>query len=140
MPAAPARSADAATQSQRILLVEDNIINQRVATAMLTKRGHQVVLAQDGAEALARLEQESFDLVLMDLQMPGMSGLEATAAIRQREQRTGTHVRIVAMTARAMASDREQCLAAGMDGYLSKPIDRALLFEAVEATAVRVQR
>jgi CheY-like chemotaxis protein len=120
--------------SQRILLVEDNIINQRVATAMLTKRGHQVTLAQDGGEAVARLEQETFDLVLMDLQMPGMSGLDATAVIREREQETGGHVRIIAMTARAMASDREQCLAAGMDGYLSKPIDRALLFEAVEAT------
>jgi CheY-like chemotaxis protein len=101
---------------------------------MLTKRGHQVTLAQDGAEAVARLEQETFDLVLMDLQMPGMSGLDATAVIRQREQTTGGHVRIIAMTARAMASDREQCLAAGMDGYLSKPIDRTLLFEAVEAT------
>ena len=71
--------------------------------------------------------------MLMDLQMPSMSGLEATAAIRRRERGTGAHVRIVAMTARAMASDREQCLAAGMDGYLSKPIDRTLLLEAVEA-------
>ena len=131
-PAAPVQTATGHV-SQRILLVEDNIINQRVASAMLTKRGHQVTLAQDGAEAVARLEQESFDLVLMDLQMPGMSGLDATAVIRQREQKTGGHVRIIAMTARAMASDREQCLAAGMDGYLSKPIDRTLLFEAVEA-------
>ena len=92
-----------------------------------------MTIAQEGAEALARLEAETFDLVLMDLQMPGMSGLEATAAIRQRERATGAHIRIVAMTARAMASDREQCLAAGMDGYLSKPIDRTLLIEAVEA-------
>jgi CheY-like chemotaxis protein len=113
-------------------LVEDNIINQRVATGMLSKRGHHVTLAQDGAEALAALERATFDLVLMDLQMPGMSGLDATAAIRTREAATGGHVRIIAMTARAMASDREQCLAAGMDGYLSKPIDRTLLFEAVE--------
>jgi signal transduction histidine kinase/ActR/RegA family two-component response regulator len=133
-PAVPAR-ADAAPSvtSRRILLVEDNIINQRVATGMLTKRGHHVTLAEDGAEAVATLERETFDLVLMDLQMPGMSGLDATAAIRKREQTTGGHVRIIAMTARAMASDREQCLAAGMDGYLSKPIDRTLLFEAVEA-------
>jgi CheY-like chemotaxis protein len=115
-----------------VLLVEDNIINQRVATGMLSKRGHHVTLAQDGAEALAALERATFDLVLMDLQMPGMSGLDATAAIRTREAATGGHVRIIAMTARAMASDREQCLAAGMDGYLSKPIDRTLLFEAVE--------
>jgi signal transduction histidine kinase/CheY-like chemotaxis protein len=120
--------------SRRILLVEDNIINQRVATGMLSKRGHHVTLAQDGAEAVATLERESFDLVLMDLQMPGMSGLDATAEIRKRERTTGGHVRIIAMTARAMASDREQCLAAGMDGYLSKPIDRTLLFEAVEET------
>jgi len=131
-----AAASGAATASRpsgrRILLVEDNIINQRVAMAMLTKRGHQVTLAEDGSEAVARLERETFDLVLMDLQMPGMSGLDATAAIRQREKTTGGHVRIIAMTARAMASDREQCLAAGMDGYLSKPIDRTLLFEAVE--------
>ncbi|HET9270412.1 MAG TPA: ATP-binding protein [Vicinamibacterales bacterium] len=119
-------------KSRRVLLVEDNIINQRVATGMLRKRGHHVTLAQDGAEALAALERETFDLVLMDLQMPGMSGLDATAAIRTREAAMGGHMRIIAMTARAMASDREQCLAAGMDGYLSKPIDRTLLFEAVE--------
>jgi CheY-like chemotaxis protein len=105
--------------SRRILLVEDNIINQRVAIGMLAKRGHQVTLAQDGAEAVAVTERHAFDLVLMDLQMPGMSGLDATAAIRKREQATGGHLRIIAMTARAMASDREQCLAAGMDGYLS---------------------
>jgi signal transduction histidine kinase/CheY-like chemotaxis protein len=122
--------------SRRILLVEDNIINQRVAIGMLAKRGHQVTLAQDGAEAVAVTERHAFDLVLMDLQMPGMSGLDATAAIRKREQATGGHLRIIAMTARAMASDREQCLAAGMDGYLSKPIDRTLLFEAVEASLV----
>jgi CheY-like chemotaxis protein len=131
--AAPVRSEAApGVKSRRVLLVEDNIINQRVATGMLSKRGHQVTLAQDGAEAVAMLERDTFDLVLMDLQMPGMSGLDATAAIRRREAATGGHVRIIAMTARAMVSDREQCLAAGMDGYLSKPIDRTLLFEAVE--------
>jgi signal transduction histidine kinase/ActR/RegA family two-component response regulator len=132
----PAGRPDVApgVRSRRILLVEDNIINQRVATGMLAKRGHHVTLAQDGLEALAALERETFDLVLMDLQMPGMSGLDATAAIRKREETTGGHLRIIAMTARAMASDREQCLAAGMDGYLSKPIDRTLLFEAVEET------
>jgi len=134
---APARPPVApGIPSRRILLVEDNIINQRVAIGMLAKRGHQVTLAQDGAEAVAITERHAFDLVLMDLQMPGMSGLDATAAIRTREQVTGGHLRIIAMTARAMASDREQCLAAGMDGYLSKPIDRALLFEAVEASLV----
>jgi signal transduction histidine kinase/ActR/RegA family two-component response regulator len=133
--AAPVQAEAApGVKSRRVLLVEDNIINQRVATGMLDKRGHRVTLAQDGAEAVALLERETFDLVLMDLQMPGMSGLDATAAIRRREAATGGHVRIIAMTARAMASDREQCLAAGMDGYLSKPIDRTLLFDAVEQT------
>jgi CheY-like chemotaxis protein len=133
-PAAPARAEVAPeVRNRRILLVEDNIINQRVAIGMLTKRGHEVTLAQDGAEAVAITERQTFDLVLMDLQMPGMSGLDATAAIRAREQTTGGHLRIIAMTARAMASDRQQCLEAGMDGYLSKPIDRTLLFEAVEA-------
>jgi signal transduction histidine kinase/CheY-like chemotaxis protein len=116
----------------RILLVEDNVVNQRVASGLLTRRGHQVTIAQDGAEALARLEHETFDLVLMDLQMPVMGGLDATVAIRQREQGTGQRVRIVAMTAHAMSSDRDRCLAAGMDGYLSKPIHPPTLFAVVE--------
>jgi len=116
----------------RILLVEDNVVNQRVASGLLTRRGHHVTVAQDGLEALTRLDQETFDLVLMDLQMPVMGGLDATAAIRLRERATGQHVRIVAMTAHAMNSDRERCLAAGMDGYLSKPIDPPMLFAVVE--------
>jgi two-component system sensor histidine kinase/response regulator len=116
----------------RILLVEDNVVNQRVASGLLTRRGHHVTLAQDGREALARLEHETFDLVLMDLQMPVMGGLDATVAIRLRERDTGQHVRIVAMTAHAMSTDRERCLAAGMDGYLSKPIDPPMLFAVVE--------
>jgi CheY-like chemotaxis protein len=136
-PAAPpegpsAAGGQAALKSRKILLVEDNIVNQRVAYSLLTKRGHQVTIAENGTEALERLEAETFDLVLMDLQMPGLSGLETTAAIRLRERALGGHIRIVAMTARAMSSDRDQCLAAGMDGYLSKPIDRRLLLEAVE--------
>ncbi|HEY0284568.1 MAG TPA: response regulator, partial [Vicinamibacterales bacterium] len=116
----------------RILLVEDNVVNQRVAFGLLTRRGHHVTVAQDGLEALTRLEHETFDLVLMDLQMPVMGGLDATAAIRLRERATGRHVRIVAMTAHAMNSDRERCLAGGMDGYLSKPIDPPILFGVVE--------
>jgi signal transduction histidine kinase/CheY-like chemotaxis protein len=116
----------------RVLLVEDNVVNQRVASGLLTRRGHRVTVVDEGRKALALLEQGAFDLVLMDLQMPVMGGLEATAAIRLRERDTGTHVRIVAMTAHAMASDRERCLAAGMDGYLSKPIDAAKLFAVVE--------
>jgi len=115
-----------------ILLVEDNVVNQRVATGLLTRRGHRVTVAPDGRQALTLLEHETFDVVLMDLQMPVMGGLDATAAIRLRERGTGRHVRIVAMTAHAMSMDRERCLAGGMDGYLSKPIDSALLFAAVE--------
>ena len=126
-----ARSALAAHDG-RPLLVEDNVVNQRVASGLLTRRGHHVTVAQDGREALARLDQETFDLVLMDLQMPVMGGLDATVAIRLRERVTGQHVRIVAMTAHAMSSDRERCLAAGMDGYLSKPIDPPMLFAVVE--------
>ena len=101
-------------------------------SGLLTRRGHHVTVAQDGREALARLERETFDLVLMDLQMPVMGGLDATVAIRLRERVTGQHIRIVAMTAHAMNSDRERCLAAGMDGYLSKPIDPPMLFAVVE--------
>jgi CheY-like chemotaxis protein len=91
-----------------------------------------VTVAADGREALARLDRETFDLILMDLQMPVMGGVEASIAIRERERATGQHVRIVAMTAHAMNSDRERCLAAGMDGYLSKPVDPPTLFAVVE--------
>jgi CheY-like chemotaxis protein len=132
MPGAGALAKGDDVRRARILLVEDNIVNQRVASGLLIRRGHHVVVAGDGRDALARLDREKFDLVLMDLQMPVMSGLDATAAIRARERGTGQHVRIVAMTAHAMTSDRERCLAAGMDGYLSKPIDPALLFAVVE--------
>jgi signal transduction histidine kinase/CheY-like chemotaxis protein len=116
----------------RVLLVEDNIVNQRVATGLLTRRGHDVTLAPDGSAALALLDGESFDVVLMDLQMPVMGGIEATRAIRARELISGGHIRIVAMTAHAMNGDRERCLNAGMDGYLSKPIEPRMLFAVVE--------
>jgi signal transduction histidine kinase/DNA-binding response OmpR family regulator len=122
-------------QRARVLLVEDNVVNQQVASGLLTRRGHHVTVAQNGQEALARLDQETFDVVLMDVQMPVMGGLDATAAIRQRERLTGQHIRIVAMTAHAMNSDRERCLAAGMDGYLSKPVDPPMLFAVVEQDA-----
>jgi CheY-like chemotaxis protein len=124
-----------ATNIRKILLAEDNVVNQRVAVGLLTRRGHQVTIAPDGQEALARLERETFDLVLMDLQMPVMGGLDATIEIRRRELVTGQHIRIVAMTAHAMHSDREQCLVAGMDGFLSKPIDPHMLFAVVEHEA-----
>jgi CheY-like chemotaxis protein len=122
-------------RSVHVLVAEDNIVNQRVACRLLTRRGHTVTVAANGREALAALEREAFDLVLMDVQMPEMGGLEAATAIREREAGTTAHVRIVAMTAHVMTGDRERCLAAGMDGYLSKPIDPRLLFAAVEQGA-----
>jgi signal transduction histidine kinase/CheY-like chemotaxis protein/HPt (histidine-containing phosphotransfer) domain-containing protein len=125
---------------RRVLLAEDNIVNQRVAMGLLTKRGHDVVLAENGREALHALEQGPFDVVLMDVQMPGMDGLEATAEIRRREATTGSHVRIVAMTAHAMNGDRDRCLSAGMDGYLSKPVNAAMLYAVVEDDSLRPAR
>jgi two-component system CheB/CheR fusion protein len=123
-----------ATARARVLVAEDNIINQRIAQSLLTKRGHTVKVVNNGREALDALEQESFDVVLMDVQMPDMDGFEATAAIRERERATGGRVRIVAMTAHAMHGDRERCIAAGMDDYISKPIDQERLFGLVEET------
>ena len=117
---------------RRILLAEDGLVNQKVATALLTRRGHSVVIANNGLEALHHLQEQTFDLVLMDVQMPEMDGLEATQAIRSLEQQTGGHVPIIAMTAHAMKGDQERCLAAGMDGYLSKPIESDKLYAIVE--------
>jgi CheY-like chemotaxis protein len=106
----------------KILVAEDNLVNQRLATRMLEQRGHNVTVAGNGRQALKALENVEFDLVLMDIQMPEMDGLEATAAIRQSERITGKHQPIVAMTAHAMKGDEQRCLDGGMDGYLSKPI------------------
>jgi signal transduction histidine kinase/DNA-binding response OmpR family regulator len=122
--------------SLRVLLVEDNAVNQRLASRLLEKRGHFVVVAGNGREALAALEKERFDLVLMDLQMPVMDGFEATAAIRKKEG-GGIHVPVVALTAHAMKGDREKCLAGGMDGYLTKPIRPQELDELLENYLVR---
>ena len=115
----------------RVLLAEDNVINQKFAVRLLEKNGHEVMVAQTGKEVLEKLDQCSFDLVLMDVQMPEMDGLTATAAIRHQEQKTGNHIPIIAMTAHAMKGDRERCLAAGMDGYLSKPINSRELFQTI---------
>jgi CheY-like chemotaxis protein len=106
----------------RVLLAEDNAVNRLLATRLLEKRGHKVVVATNGREAVDALDRGGFDLVLMDVQMPEMDGFEATAAIRKKEQGTGVHQTVVALTAHAMKGDRERCLDAGMDGYLSKPI------------------
>ena len=105
-----------------ILLAEDNAVNQKLAVRLLEKWGHQVVVVGNGKEALAVVEQQRFDVVLMDVQMPEMDGLEATATIRAGEHATNRHLPIIAMTAHAMKGDQERCLAAGMDGYLTKPL------------------
>jgi two-component system sensor histidine kinase/response regulator len=117
----------------RILLAEDNAINQKVATRLLEKRGYRVVVASTGTDALEAWKNETFDLILMDVQMPGMDGFEVTAAIRRLEEPRGGHTPIVAMTAHAMAGDRQRCLAAGMDGYISKPIQPDTVFAVIES-------
>jgi PAS domain S-box-containing protein len=119
----------------RILLAEDNRVNQRVAIRVLEKMGHSVLVANNGNEALSLLAAQPIDLVLMDIQMPEMDGLTATRTIREREKQTESHVAIIAMTAHAMKGDRERCLEGGMDGYVSKPIDRKELEQAI-ASAV----
>ncbi|MDB5384841.1 MAG: rpfC [Planctomycetaceae bacterium] len=116
-----------------ILVAEDNRINQTVVLHLLQKRGHSVIVVGDGHEALQALERQSFDLVLMDVQMPEMSGFETTAKIRDREHESGKHLPIIALTAHAMKGDRERCLAAGMDGYVTKPIQAKELFEVVNS-------
>jgi signal transduction histidine kinase/CheY-like chemotaxis protein len=119
---------------RRVLLAEDSVVNQKVATQLLEMRGHTVVVACNGKEALDKLRHEQFDLVLMDMQMPEMDGFETAAAIRRRERATGEHVPIVAMTANVLRGVRERCLEAGMDDYLPKPIRPHDLFQVVEAT------
>jgi two-component system, sensor histidine kinase and response regulator len=121
----------------RILVAEDNLVNQRLIVRLLEKRGHRVVVAGNGKEVLAAMEKESFDLILMDVQMPEMDGFEATTAIRKKEKTNGLHQIIVALTAHAMKGDQEKCLAAGMDGYLSKPIRPQELDEVLARYAAR---
>jgi ligand-binding sensor domain-containing protein/signal transduction histidine kinase/DNA-binding response OmpR family regulator len=115
----------------RILLAEDNLVNQRLAVRMLEKMGHQVVVAQTGQEALEALQGGAFDLVLMDVQMPGMDGFAATREIRRREQGSPEHLPVIAMTALAMKGDREGCLEAGMDDYIAKPVNREELRQVI---------
>ena len=118
---------------QKVLVAEDNAVNQRLVQRLLERRGHVPTIVGDGAEAVAALSNGSFDLVLMDVQMPNMDGFQATAAIREREKQTGGHIPIIAMTAHAMRGDRERCLAAGMDGYVSKPLRSDDFYAAVES-------
>jgi two-component system, sensor histidine kinase and response regulator len=115
-----------------VLLAEDNSVNQTLAMRLLEKRGYRVSVVDNGRAALEAMERDTFDLVLMDIQMPDMNGFEATAAVREKEKRSGAHMPIVAMTANAMKGDQEACLAAGMDGYVSKPIRSVELFATIE--------
>jgi two-component system sensor histidine kinase/response regulator len=115
----------------RILLAEDNIVNQRLVVRLLEKYGHAMIVASTGREVLAALAQQPVDLVLMDVQMPDMDGLEATAVIREQERQRGGHLPIIALTAHAMKGDQERCLASGMDDYISKPINAQTLSAAI---------
>jgi signal transduction histidine kinase/DNA-binding response OmpR family regulator len=131
------RTDAARGNSLNILLAEDNLVNQRLASRLLEKRNHAVTVANNGKEAMDALEKGSFDLILMDMQMPEMDGFEATILLREREKTTGRHHSVVAMTALAMNGDRERCLAAGMDGYISKPIRPQELDDLLDAYVVR---
>ncbi len=122
-------------RSLHVLVAEDNRVNQLLTLKILERRGHRVVVVNDGKAALRALEKDTFDLVLMDVQLPEMGGLAATAAIREQEQSTGRHLPIVAMTAHAMQGDRERCLDGGMDAYLPRPIDAEGLIQMIEALA-----
>jgi len=139
LPAAPLYVQDEGGRvaGLRILVAEDNPVNQRVAERLLQKRGHRVVVAQNGHEALDAVQRETFDLVFMDVQMPKMSGVEATEAIREQEKSTGRHLPIVALTANALRGDREKYLASGMDDYLAKPIRKEELYEILDRYAAR---
>jgi CheY-like chemotaxis protein len=130
-----ADSTQSRPRSLRILLAEDNPVNQKVALYILQKAGHSTFAVGNGKLALEAIQREPFDVVLMDVQMPEMDGLEATAAIRASETNTGRHLPIIAMTAHAMKGDREWCVEAGMDDYIAKPVQRAVLLRIL-ASAV----
>jgi len=117
----------------KILVAEDNPVNQKIVIRILEKQGYSVAVAGNGQEALELMEKHAFDVVLMDVQMPVVDGFKATHMIREREKSSGTHIPIIAMTARAMKEDRETCLEAGMDGYISKPFRASELLEALQA-------
>jgi two-component system sensor histidine kinase/response regulator len=127
-----ARPAGTKQRSRRILVAEDNPTNQKLVVTLLRQRGHRVVTVSNGKQAVAKASEKPFDAILMDVQMPEMSGFEATEAIRRRERDTGSHTPIVAMTAHAMTGDRERCLAAGMDAYVSKPLRAQQLLATID--------
>jgi two-component system sensor histidine kinase/response regulator len=120
----------------RILVAEDNAVNRKVATSLLTRAGHQVTAVDSGGKAVAASVTRTFDVLLMDIQMPEMDGIEATRMIRTYEQTQGGHMAIVALTAQAIHGDRQRCLAAGMDGYVVKPLDPDALFSEIDAALV----
>jgi PAS domain S-box-containing protein len=136
----PSRSSERSGPPLRILVAEDSLVNQKVAIGLLEAQGHQLTIAHNGREAVTAARREEFDVVLMDVQMPEVDGLEATTMIRAREQATGRHVAIIAMTAHAMKGDRETCLASGMDGYIPKPIRAAQLFETIDAVLTKLRQ
>ncbi|HET7873525.1 MAG TPA: response regulator [Terriglobales bacterium] len=127
-------------RSLRILLAEDNAVNRKLATTILQRAGHIVSTAENGREAIERMRSGKFDLVLMDVQMPEVDGLEAARAIRREEARTGAHVAMIAMTAHAMSGDIERCLASGMDGYIAKPFQPRDFLETIEAVKSKLDR
>jgi hypothetical protein len=129
-----ARNTSAKSNSLRILVAEDNLVNRRLTAALLEKMGHRVTLANNGVEAVQRAQETAFDLIFMDVQMPCMDGFEAARQIRARQPSSGGQAPIVALTAHAMSGDRERCLVSGMDDYVSKPVSKKSLEEAVFRT------
>jgi len=127
-------------QRLRILLAEDNVINQKIAMRILEKSGHTVAVANNGQEVLSNLEKETFNLVLMDVQMPEMDGFQATASIREKEKKTGAHIPIIAMTAHAMKGDRERCLDAGMDDYIAKPLKPNEILATIDRLMTEIKK
>ena len=133
LPSEAAASDQGEPGSLRILLAEDGLVNQKLAVALLKKRGHEVTVAKNGREASDMARADRFDVILMDVEMPEMDGFQATAAIREYEKDMGQGTPIIAMTAHAMKGDRERCLAAGMDAYVAKPIRPQALFDAIRS-------
>src|SRR6202030_584095 len=132
-PSAARSMARGAQRRLRVLVAEDNPVNQELVLHLLERRGHSAIVAENGKQAIAALEKHKFDLVVMDIQMPEMGGIEATEEIRRKEKSDGGHIPIFAMTAHAMPGDRERCLEAGMDGYIPKPIDPKSFTHTLEA-------